>query len=106
MARPKGTHLVLTANLTDDGSAVYLRADRSWSPRLADAHPITDERERDELLSVARRQERVVCDPYTFGVKLGPQGRPYSLSQRESIRGVGPTCPQRRPDPQAHRKSA
>jgi hypothetical protein len=107
VARSKGTHFVITANRTEDGAAVYLRADRSWSERLEDAHPIPRDapEARDELLAYARGQERWVCDPYAFGVDVGPRG-PLSLSRRESIRGVGPTTPQRRPDAPAPRKSA
>jgi hypothetical protein len=105
VARSNGTHFVITANSTDDGGAMYLCANGSWARRLQDAHPVADPAERDALLTRARGFERIVCDPYAFGVDVGPQG-PMSLSRRESIRGVGPTCPQRRPDAVAQLKSA
>jgi Protein of unknown function (DUF2849) len=98
VARSKGTHFVVTANTTLEGSAVYLRADGSWAARLGDAWPILDEAERDAAITAARTQERHVCDPYAFRVVLGPHG-PKATNTREQIRGVGPTSPLRRPDP-------
>jgi hypothetical protein len=82
---------------------VYLRADRSWAQQLADAHPVADPTERDALIEYARGLERLVCDPYAFGVNVQGRG-PVSLSMRESIRGVGPTTPQRRPDAPLERR--
>lgn len=98
VARSRGTHFVITANTTDDGSAVYLRSDGSWAIRLSDAGPIVSEAERDTALAIARRQERDICDPYAFRVVLGPEG-PRATNTREQIRGTGPTTPLRRPDP-------
>ena len=98
VARSRGTHFVVTANSTDDGSALYLRADGSWAPRLTEAWPIASEAECEAAMAVARTQERHVCDPYTFKVVLGPQG-PRATNTRERIRGTGPTTPLRRPDP-------
>ncbi|MCH9682361.1 MAG: DUF2849 domain-containing protein [Deltaproteobacteria bacterium] len=97
MARSRGTHFVVTANTTDDGSAVYLRADGSWSAQLSDAWAMTTEAERDAALSQARAQERHICDPYAFKVVIGQQG-PHATNTREQIRGRGPTTPLRRPD--------
>jgi hypothetical protein len=98
VARSRGTHFVVTANTTEEGSAVYLRADGSWAARLVDAWPIGSEAERDAAIAVARTQERYVCDPYAFRVVLDAQG-PKATNTREQIRGVGPTSPLRRPDP-------
>ena len=98
VARSRGTHFVVTANTTIEGSAVYLRADGSWAPRLVDAWPIDSEVDRDAAIAVARTQERHVCDPYAFKVMLGPQG-PKATNTREQIRGHGPTVELRRPDP-------
>lgn len=89
---------MVTANSTDNGSALYLRADGGWSPRLSDAWPMTSEAESEAAIAVARTQERHVCDPYAFRVVLGPQG-PRATNTRERIRGSGPTTPLRRPDP-------
>lgn len=98
MARSRGTHFVVTANTTEQGCAVYLRADGSWATRLVDAWPIATEAERDAAIAVARTQERYVVDPYAFRVVLDAQG-PKATNTREQIRGVGPTSPLRRPDP-------
>ncbi len=98
MARSRGTHFVVTARTTDDGSAVYLRPDGSWVRRLSEAWPIVDETERDAAIAVALTQERQVCDPYAFRVVLDHRG-PKATNTREQIRGVGPTTPLRRPDP-------
>lgn len=97
VARSRGTHFVVTANTTDNGSAVYLREDGSWAERLSEAWPMTSETERDEALARARVQERRICDPYSFRVVLGPQG-PRATNTREQIRGNGPTSPLRQPD--------
>ena len=98
VARSRGTHFVVTANSTDDGSALYLRSDGTWAPTLREAGPIVSEAERDTAIIVARRQERHICDPYAFRVVLGPEG-PRATNTREQIRGTGPTSPLRRPDP-------
>jgi hypothetical protein len=98
VARSRGTHFVVTANTTIEGSAVYLRADGSWAPRLADAWPIEREVDRDAAIEVARTQERHVCDPYAFKVVVSPHG-PTATNTREQIRGHGPTIALRRPDP-------
>ncbi len=97
MARSFGSHFVVTANTTDAGVPVYLRADRSWSSTLSDAHATADESERDDLLAFARSQEREVCDPYAFKVNL-EGGAAVATTARERIRSQGPTTPLRRPD--------
>ena len=97
MARSRGTHFVVTANTTDDGSAVYLREDGTWATRLSEAWATTSEVDRDEAMVRARQQERRICDPYSFRVVLGPQG-PRATNTREQIRGNGPTSPLRQPD--------
>lgn len=95
---------MITANTTDDGAAVYLHQDGSWTPRLSEAHAIADEADCEAALKAARRQERHVCDPYSFRVVLGPEG-PEATNTREQIRGSGPTTPLRqsaaRPQPSA-----
>lgn len=97
MARSFGSHFVVTANTTDAGVPVYLRADASWSGSLAEAHPIASEEERDALLARARVQERAVCDPYAFKVNVA-DGTAVATTARERIRSQGPTTPLRRPD--------
>lgn len=99
MARSFGTHFVITANATDDGAPVYLRADRSWSLELSEALTVEDEALKDELLAQAAKQQRLVCDPYAFKVNIGKNG-PEATTTRERIRSQGPTTPLRRPDAQ------
>lgn len=88
---------MVTANSTDDGSALYLRSDGSWASQLCEAWPIVDEAQRDAAIAAARTQERHVCDPYAFKVVLASRG-PRATNTRERIRGTGPTTPLRRPD--------
>lgn len=97
MARSKGTHTVVTANLTDDGAPVYLTSERNWTRKLVEAHATTQDAEVESLLAHAAGQERMVCDAYAFKVVLGPLG-PVATTARERIRGEGPTTPMRRPD--------
>lgn len=104
VARSFGTHSVITANLTDDGAPVYLTATGKWSPSLTDAIATADEDELLTLLTAARGQERVVCDPYAFKVVL-EDGTPTATTTRERIRAAGPTTPIRRPDA-AHTRAA
>lgn len=96
MAKGKGTHFVVTANLTDDGDAAYLRADGTWARDLGAAVAL-DRENAEARLRDARREERVVCDPYVFDVVLR-DGVPSALTMRERIRNAGPTTPLRRPD--------
>lgn len=97
MARSFGSHYVVTANTTDAGFPVYLRADASWSDSFRDAHPVSTEEERDALLAKASAQERAVCDPYAFKVNV-ENGKAVATTARERIRSQGPTTPLRRPD--------
>jgi hypothetical protein len=97
VARSWGTHFVITANATSGGSPLYLRADRTWVPDLAQAHATTSESERDELLAFVKADEFEACDAYAFRADLGPDG-PVATTPRERIRAYGPTTPLRRPD--------
>lgn len=84
-----GAHYVVTANRTDDGAVLYLRVDRAWTSALADAHVVESEDERDVLIAWADQQQRDVCDPYAFEVKV-VSGAIDPLSARERIRAAGP----------------
>ncbi len=97
VARSFGSHFVITANTTDAGVPVYLRADTTWSTSLHEAHAVQSESERDALLDAARTQERDVCDPYAFKVNL-ERGSAVATTARERIRSQGPTTPLRRAD--------
>jgi hypothetical protein len=97
MATPKGTHFVLSANLIGSGAPCYRRADGSWSTDLQEAHPAADAAERDAMLAAAKGEEKVVCDPYFFDVRL-VDGSIDPLTAREAIRAKGPTVAYRRPD--------
>ena len=97
VARSFGTHFIVTANTTDDGGPVYMTQEHTWTTQLPEAHATQSEDARDELLAVARTQERQVCDPYAFKVELS-DGVPTPTTARERIRATGPTTPIRRPD--------
>lgn len=97
MATPTGTHFVISASLIGSGAPTYRRKDGTWSPSLQDAHPAADEAERDAMLADSAREERLVCDPYAFAVRL-VDGAIDPLTAREEIRAKGPTVAYRRPD--------
>jgi hypothetical protein len=97
MAIHGGTHFVISANFTDSGAPAYLAANGEWVRQLQSALTIATEAERDQLLNRALEQERVVCDPYFFDVRL--EGKTIDpISTRERIRAEGPTIRIRRPD--------
>jgi hypothetical protein len=97
MAIHGGTHFVISASFTDSGAPAYLAADGQWVRELQGAVMIAAEGERDELLNRALEQERLVCDPYFFDVRLEGQAID-PISARERIRAEGPTVRIRRPD--------
>ncbi|MEY2937334.1 MAG: hypothetical protein RL033_8083 [Pseudomonadota bacterium] len=97
MARRVGTHYVISAQALDSGAPTYLAAGGVWSPNLQQALTVLTEAERDELLAQATKQERVVCDPYFFDVRVDANTID-PLSARERIRAEGPTTRIRRPD--------
>jgi hypothetical protein len=97
MAILGGTHFVISASLTDTGAPVYLTSEGTWSPDLQRAVTVDTEAERDRLVQQALGQERLVCDPYFFDVRV-EGGVIDPLSAREYIRAAGPTVRIRRPD--------
>lgn len=80
---------VVTANRTDEGAVLYLRADRAWTPRLDEAWLVEDAQERDALVAWAATRQRDVCDPYFIEVKVTETGVD-PLTTRERIRAGGP----------------
>lgn len=97
MAKPKGTHFIVTASRTDTGAPAYRRSDGGWSPSLEQAHAVAAEAERDAMLAAAAKEEALVTDPYAFSVRL--EGETIiPLISREQIRATGPTVPYRRAD--------
>jgi len=99
MAKRSGTHYVLSAQLLETGAPAYLTAAGVWSTNLQDAHTVLTDEERDLLLAQAEQQQRSVCDPYAFDVRV-ERGAIDPLSARERIRAAGPSTRVRRPDPQ------
>ncbi|MEN9580722.1 MAG: hypothetical protein RJA70_3731 [Pseudomonadota bacterium] len=97
MAQPKGTHFVVSAGDTLTGAPMYMKLDGTWTSKLSEATPIDDEAQRDALISLARGQERLICDPHAFNVTVD-NGSPVPISVREKVRALGPTTPLRRPD--------
>jgi hypothetical protein len=97
MAIHGGTHFVISANFTDSGAPAYLAADGKWVREFQRSATIETESERDALLNRALEQERLVCDPYFFDVRV-EGGVIDPISTRERIRADGPTVRIRRPD--------
>jgi hypothetical protein len=97
MAKPKGTHFVISASSTATGAPVYLKEGGAWSDRLQDAACWASEAERDAALIPAAAREDLVCDAYSFMVLI-KEGAIDPMSARESIRAQGPTVRVRRPD--------
>jgi hypothetical protein len=97
MAIHGGTHFVISANFLGSGAPAYLAPGGGWVPELQKAQTISTEAERDTLLEQALLQERLVCDPYFFDVRI--EGSAIDpISTRERIRAEGPTIRIRRPD--------
>jgi len=88
-ARRAMTLSMITANATDDGAPIYLRADGSWSRALSEGRAGESE-QLAAALALAKTQQRIVCDPYLIDVKL-VEGRPTPTNVRERIRAHGPT---------------
>jgi len=98
MAKRSGTHYVISAQLLETGASAYLTAAGVWSTNLQAALTLLTDEERDVLLAEAGKQERIVCDPYFFEVRV-EQNTIDPLSTRERIRAFGPSTRVRRPDP-------
>jgi hypothetical protein len=97
MAIHGGTHFVISANFLESGAPAYLGLEGVWVAELQKALTISTEAERDALLERALQQERLVCDPYFFDVRL--EGTAIDpISTRERIRAEGPSVRIRRPD--------
>ncbi|MBM4267726.1 MAG: DUF2849 domain-containing protein [Deltaproteobacteria bacterium] len=88
---------VVTGNLTQAGSVVYLRADETWATSLAEAHPLPTEEEAEERLARVRVHEEIVTEPYVFEAELS-DGAIRPKSAREILRSAGPSTRLRRPD--------
>jgi hypothetical protein len=97
MAKRTGTHYVISAQLLDTGAPAYLTAEGVWSTNLQQAATVLTDEERDALLAQAAQQERIVCDPYFFDVRV-EHNTIDPLSARERIRALGPSTRVRRPD--------
>lgn len=97
MAQRAGTHFVISAQFLNTGAPAYWTALGTWSGDLQSAATVLGEAERDRLLERAAGQERVVCDPYFFEVRV-QHGTLEPLSARERIRAAGPSTRVRRPD--------
>jgi hypothetical protein len=98
MAKPKGTHFVVSAGFTSTGGPAYLEATGSWSQHLADAACFaTEDEAKSRAATAAEVDQRTVCDPYAFAVRAEPGGID-PLTAREHIRARGPSVAVRRPD--------
>jgi hypothetical protein len=97
MPRRAGSHYVISGQLLATGAPAYLTAAGLWSTNLQDALAVSKEEERDALQAQAEQQQRTVCDPYFFEVRV-ERDAIDPLSARERIRAWGPTTRVRRPD--------
>lgn len=94
----KPTHYVVTAGRTDDGAPVYRTQAGAWSTALVEARLLESEQEAETVAKrAAAEEQRAVCDPYVFGVRVTDAGLD-ALTARERIRSTGPTVRVRRPD--------
>ncbi len=83
--------LIVTAQRLSDGRVVYLRQDRSWTQRDAEAWVSEDAGVIDALVEWAKTQTEVVVDPYRIEVQV-VGGAIRHLSARERIRAEGPAA--------------
>jgi hypothetical protein len=97
MAQRAATHLVLSAQFLGTGAPAYLTASGAWSGELQRAALFATDAGQGPLLEQAALQERVVCDPYLFEVRVRNE-MIDPLSARERIRAQGPSTRIRRPD--------
>jgi len=80
----------ITGSATNDGRPIYRDPRGAWTDRVVEAAVFEREHDRDEQLEAARREERVVCDPYPIEVERdGERLVPTRLKER--IRADGPT---------------
>jgi hypothetical protein len=89
--------VVVTARFLADGSPAYLTTQGDWTRSLQEAAPRTPDIGEAEAQERAKREQRIVADPYTFKVEV-KNGAIDALSTRERIRSTGPTVRVRRPD--------
>jgi hypothetical protein len=97
MAQERGTHFIVTANLTESGSPVYWSEACGWTAEVQKADAIEVESRKEELIRQASQEQQLVCDPYAFTVRL-QDGLIELMSAREKIRSKGPTVRVRKPD--------
>ena len=80
----------ITGSATEDGRPIYRTAAGSWSSAVSEARLLDDDAETAQQLEAARREQRLVCDPYTIEVEReGETVVPLRLKER--IRAAGPT---------------
>ena len=99
MAQRARTHFVISGQFLASGAPAYLTAAGEWSGDLQCAATVLTDAARDQLLERAAREERIVCDPYAFEVRVGHETID-PLAARERIRARGPSTRVRRPDGQ------
>lgn len=84
------TQIIVTAQRLLDARVVYLRADRTWSERDAEAF-VGDAASIEPLLAWAKAQTTSVVDVYGVEV-LVVDGRIEHTSARERYRAAGPSA--------------
>ena len=88
---------MISGQLLGTGAPAYRTAAGVWSTNLQDALAVATDEERDALQAQAEQQQHIVCDPYSFDVRI-ERDAIEPLSARERIRAFGPTSRVRRPD--------
>ncbi|MCZ7683109.1 MAG: DUF2849 domain-containing protein [Sandaracinaceae bacterium] len=87
--------LIVTAQRLSDGRVVYLRRDRSWAQRDAEAFVSEDAALVEALVDWAKTQTEAVVEPYRVEVEV-ESGVIRHLTARERIRAEGPSAVLRR----------
>lgn len=94
MKKPRSAaSLVISANDTLSGLAIYRTADGGWTTVLADALVIASQAEAEAMLpQVTRDSAATAVEPYLVEVSR-EEGRLLPVRYRERIRFEGPTVP-------------
>ncbi len=84
------TRSMVTGAATADGRPIYMKRDNSWTDRLEEGATVEHEQkdELEQMLTAARANEFIVCDPYVIKVQV-EGGTPRPVSLRETIRASG-----------------
>jgi hypothetical protein len=80
---------MVTAQRLIDGRVVYLRADRTFTQRDAEALATHDDAQIEAALAWASAQTEIVVEPYAIEVRVRADGTIEHATARERIRAMG-----------------